>query len=53
LLCLVGLMIGLMAIAFSASWARRYFRSERAMTGLNRVAGSIMMSAGVFIGTRT
>ena len=52
LLCLLGLMIGLMAIAFSASWARRYFRSERAMTGLNRVAGSIMMSAGVFIGTR-
>ncbi len=53
LLCLVGLMIGLMAIAFSASWARRYFRSERAMTGLNRVAGSIMMSAGLFIGTRS
>ncbi len=53
LLCLVGLMIGLMTIAFSASWARRYFRSEKAMTGLNRVAGSIMMSAGVFIGTRT
>ncbi len=52
-LCLVGLLIGLMAIAFSASWARRYFRSERAMTGLNRVAGSIMVSAGIFIGTRT
>ena len=52
-LCLVGLMIGLMAVAFSASWARRYFRSKRAMTGLNRVAGSIMISAGVFIGTRT
>lgn len=52
LLCLLGLMIGLMAIAISASWARRYFRSERAMTGLNRVAGSIMMSAGVYLGTR-
>ena len=52
-LCLVGLMIGLMAVAFSASWARRYFRSKRAMTGLNRVAGSIMISGGVFIGTRT
>lgn len=51
-LCLFGLMIGLMAVAFSASWARRYFRSERAMKGLNRVAGSIMMSAGVYIGTR-
>jgi len=53
LLCLVGLMIGLMGIAVTASWARRYFRSERAMTGLNRVAGSIMMSAGVYIGLRS
>lgn len=53
LLCLLGLMIGLMAIAFSAAWARGYFRSERAMKGLNRVAGSIMMSAGVYIGTRS
>ncbi len=53
LLCLVGLMIGLMSIAISASWARRYFRSERAMTGLNRIAGSIMMSAGVYLGTRS
>lgn len=53
LLCLVGLMIGLMAIAFSASWARSYFRSERAMKGLNRVAGSIMVSAGIYIGTRS
>jgi threonine/homoserine/homoserine lactone efflux protein len=53
ILCLIGLMIGLMGIAVTASWARRYFRSERAMTGLNRVAGSIMMSAGVFIGLRS
>jgi len=53
LLCLVGLMIGLMAVALTASWARRYFRSERAMTRLNRFAGSIMISAGVYIGLRT
>jgi len=52
-LCLVGLMIGLMAIAYSASWARSYFKSERAMKGLNRVAGSIMAGAGVYIGART
>jgi threonine/homoserine/homoserine lactone efflux protein len=52
-LCLVGLMIGLMAIAYSASWAKSYFRSTRAMTGLNRVAGSIMISAGVYLGTRS
>ena len=52
-LCLVGLMTGLMSISISAAWARRYFRSEKAMTGLNRVAGSIMMSAGVYLGTRS
>jgi threonine/homoserine/homoserine lactone efflux protein len=53
LLCLLGLMIGLMAISYTAAWARRYFKSQKAMTGLNRVAGSIMMSAGLYIGTRT
>ena len=47
-----GLMIGLMSIAVSTAWARRFFRSEKAMTGLNRVAGSIMISAGVYLGTR-
>lgn len=52
LLCLVGLMIGLMSIAYAAAWARGYFRSERAMRGLNRVAGSIMMTAGAFLATR-
>jgi threonine/homoserine/homoserine lactone efflux protein len=52
LLCLLGLMIGLMAVSYTASWARRYFQSQRAMTGLNRVAGTIMMSAGLYIGTR-
>ena len=51
-LCLLGLMIGLMSIAISAAWARSYFRSERAMTGLNRLAGSIMISAGVYLGSR-
>jgi len=51
-LCLLGLMIGLMSIALSAAWARNYFRSERAMTGLNRLAGSIMISAGVYLGSR-
>lgn len=51
-LTFTGLMIGLMSIAFSAAWARRFFRSEKAMTGLNRVAGSIMISAGVYLGTR-
>ena len=52
LITFTGLMIGLMSIAFSAAWGRRFFRSEKAMTGLNRVAGSIMISAGVYLGTR-
>jgi threonine/homoserine/homoserine lactone efflux protein len=52
LLCLAGLMTGLMSVAYSAAWARSYFRSARAMTGLNRIAGSIMISAGVYLGTR-
>ncbi len=51
-IALVGLMLGLMLIAVSASWARKKFRSERAMRGLNRVAGSIMMAAGAYIGLR-
>ena len=52
IVCFVGLMTGLMAVSVGAAWARSYFRSERAMTGLNRVAGSIMISAGVYLGTR-
>jgi threonine/homoserine/homoserine lactone efflux protein len=52
LITFTGLMIGLMSIAISTAWARRFFRSEKAMTGLNRVAGSIMISAGVYLGTR-
>jgi threonine/homoserine/homoserine lactone efflux protein len=52
LIVLTGLMLGLMSIAVSASWAREYFRSEKAMKGLNQVAGSIMISAGVYLGIR-
>jgi len=52
-LTLVALMIGLMAIAATASWARRFFQSSKAMHGLNRVAGTIMASAGVYIAMRS
>ena len=52
LITLLGLMLGLMLIALSAAWARRKFRSEGAMRGLNRIAGSIMMAAGAYIGLR-
>lgn len=51
-LTLVGLMIGLMAIAVFASRARHWFRSERAMKRLNRGAGSIMAGAGAYLALR-
>lgn len=51
-LTLIGLMIGLMAIALGAAKARIWFRSERAMRHLNRSAGSIMMSAGAYLALR-
>ncbi len=50
---IVGLMLGLMLIAVMAAWARKQLQSARAMKGLNRVAGSIMMAAGVYIGVRS
>lgn len=49
---LLGLMLGLMLIAVTAAWARRRFRSEGAMRGLNRFAGSLMMAAGAYLGLR-
>ncbi|WP_210396110.1 LysE family translocator [Motiliproteus sediminis] len=52
LLTLVALMAGLMLIALTASRARRWFRSERAMRGLNRGAGGIMAGAGVYLVSR-
>ena len=48
-LTLLGLMLGLLFIAKSASSARRYFKSERSMKRLNRSAGSIMAGAGVYL----
>jgi len=51
-LTFVGLLAGLMLIAFSASQARRKFRSPKAVRGLNRVSGSIMALAGVYLASR-
>ncbi len=52
ILTLVGLMIGLMAIAIGASTARRQLKSIKAMKRLNRTAGSIMAGAGTFLLSR-
>lgn len=51
-LTLIALMIGLMAIALFASRARVFLQSEKAVKRLNRGAGSIMVGAGVYLGTR-
>lgn len=51
-LTLLALMAGLMLIAYSASRARLVFRSSLAMQRLNRIAGSIMAGAGIYLATR-
>ena len=51
-LTLLALMSGLMMISISAARAKRVFRSRSAMQGLNRVAGSIMAGAGVYLASR-
>ncbi len=51
-LTVLALVSGLMLIAYSAGRARQTFRSNRAMRWLNRVAGSIMAGAGVYLATR-
>ena len=47
---LIGLMMGLMTIAICASSARRFFTSSKAVKGLNRTSGVIMIGAGVYLG---
>ena len=49
-LTLLGLMMGLMLIAVSASSARRFFTSRKALKGLNRTSGGIMIGAGSYLG---
>ncbi|TCK02668.1 LysE family translocator [Marinobacterium mangrovicola] len=51
-LTLVGLLSGLMLIAATAAQARRYLRSPRAARGLNRVSGSVMALAGLYLASR-
>jgi len=52
LLTFIALMLGLMSIPLSTLWAKQFFRSEQSMLSLNRVAGSIMISAGLYLGLR-
>ena len=52
ILTFIALMMGLMLIAYSAASARRHLRSNKSMKRLNRTAGAIMMSAGLFLALR-
>lgn len=47
---LMGIMMGLMTIAICASSARRLFTSTRAVKGLNRTSGGLMIGAGSYLG---
>ncbi len=49
---LMGIMMGLMTIAVCASSARRFFTSTRAVRGLNRTSGGLMIGAGSYLGLR-
>lgn len=51
-LTLLALMSGLMFIAYGAGRAKRIFRSNQGLRRLNRIAGSIMVGAGVFLASR-
>lgn len=50
-LTIVALVVGLMLVAVFAGSARTLFRSERSMKRLNRTAGGIMASAGIYLAT--
>ena len=52
-LTFIGLLAGLMLIAIFASKARRWFKSERAMKGLNRSAGTLMIGAAGYLASRS
>ena len=49
LLAILGLMAGLLLVSYCAGSARNYFRSKSALTKLNRTAGGVMASAGVYL----
>jgi len=48
-LTLLGLMLGLMLVAVCASSARNFFNSQKAVKGLNRTSGGIMIGAGSYL----
>lgn len=51
-LTLFALMIGLMGIACTSQWAGKQLRTPSSARRLNQIAGSIMISAGVYHASR-
>jgi threonine/homoserine/homoserine lactone efflux protein len=51
-LTLFALMAGLMMVSIGASTVRQYLKSNSAVQKLNRIAGSIMIGAGLFLVSR-
>ncbi len=47
---LLGIMMGLMTIVLCASSAKRFLTSTKAVRGLNRTSGGIMIGAGSYLG---
>ncbi len=53
ILTFFALLSGLILVALGASQARRHLKSEKSVKRMNRLAGSIMGSAGVYIALRS
>lgn len=51
-LTFVALMLGLTMIALTAAQARKHLNSPKSLKIVNRTAGSIMASAGLYVGLR-
>ena len=51
-LTMLALMSGLMFIAYSAGHAKQIFRSNKSLRRLNRIAGTMMAGAGVYLASR-
>lgn len=51
-LAFVALALVVISVAVMASQARRYLRSSNSVNIVNRLSGSIMISAGVYIGVK-
>lgn len=52
LLTFIALMLGLTLIALMAAQARKHLNSPKSLKLVNRTAGSIMATAGLYVGLK-